>query len=285
MASTRKEVIRDHRDKVILENSLLIKLRRYDNNLVSQYRSASMRGEIFQLAPFQTPLEELLLAHYYSTMNKFSGRIENQIAKDLRLTPAEKAQVTLYLQSYAKSRAPQQASYILKTTQNEINVINASLADELDTQTDRAVAGATVLKRRLWGRESGIAISETQAMAEASKRGEFDGLAGRTPLSSEQLSEPLQKEWVTLGDEVTRSAHLLADTQIKNLDEPFIVNGDRLRWPGDGALGAHISNIINCRCSAVYDTGAVSALRVRRGEEGSQFDNTVSPGLAASLDI
>ena len=56
----------------------------------------------------------------------------------------------------------------------------------------------------------------------------------------------LRKEWVASGDERTRRDHRRADGQVVGMDEPFIVGGERLMYPGDSAGRA--DQTINCRC-------------------------------------
>lgn len=60
-----------------------------------------------------------------------------------------------------------------------------------------------------------------------------------------------KKEWNAILDEKTRPAHRLADGQVVNIDEDFIVDGEPLMFPGDDSR-ASIGNTINCRCSAMY---------------------------------
>lgn len=55
------------------------------------------------------------------------------------------------------------------------------------------------------------------------------------------------KEWVAVIDSRTRDAHKKADGQRVPIDEPFIVNGEKLMFPGDPNGSAE--NIINCRCT------------------------------------
>lgn len=57
------------------------------------------------------------------------------------------------------------------------------------------------------------------------------------------------KEWMCSCDERSRAAHIAADGQIVPVDEPFIVDGEKLMHPGDGSLGASASNVIGCRCT------------------------------------
>lgn len=55
------------------------------------------------------------------------------------------------------------------------------------------------------------------------------------------------KEWVAVVDSRTRDAHKKADGQRVPINEPFIVNGEKLMYPGDPNGSAE--NIINCRCT------------------------------------
>ena len=60
----------------------------------------------------------------------------------------------------------------------------------------------------------------------------------------------MQKRWVATADGRTRSAHALANGQVVNFDEDFLVGGSRMRFVGDPRGGAR--NVINCRCTIVY---------------------------------
>jgi HK97 family phage portal protein len=57
------------------------------------------------------------------------------------------------------------------------------------------------------------------------------------------------KEWLATMDERVRDAHAEADGQIVGMDEPFIVGGEALEYPGDPAGSPE--NVINCRCTVL----------------------------------
>ncbi len=57
------------------------------------------------------------------------------------------------------------------------------------------------------------------------------------------------KEWLDVGDEKTRDGHETSAVEIVKVDEPFIVNGEELMYPGDP--NGDPSNICNCRCTHV----------------------------------
>lgn len=77
--------------------------------------------------------------------------------------------------------------------------------------------------------------------------------AGRQA-ASDELEEKgaiLGKEWIATNDERTRDAHREADGQVVGNDEPFIVGGEKLMFPGDHSMGASGWNLYNCRCARV----------------------------------
>lgn len=57
------------------------------------------------------------------------------------------------------------------------------------------------------------------------------------------------KEWSSTKDERTRDHHKDVEGQRVALDNPFIVDGDLLDYPGDNSYDAKASNVIQCRCS------------------------------------
>ena len=60
------------------------------------------------------------------------------------------------------------------------------------------------------------------------------------------------KEWVAIQDERTRITHSFAAGQRVALEQPFIVGGEKLKYPGDPMGSA--AETINCRCASIYIT-------------------------------
>ena len=77
------------------------------------------------------------------------------------------------------------------------------------------------------------------------------GFANETVAENMKINGTV-KEWVAIQDERTRITHSFAAGQRVALDQPFIVGGERLKYPGDpmGSAG----ETINCRCAAIYIT-------------------------------
>ena len=84
-------------------------------------------------------------------------------------------------------------------------------------------------------RASRIAMNETNVIHNYMRHKE---------LAKTQISHT----WDATLDEVTRPHHWDADGQTVLINEPFIIAGERLMFPGDDSLGATAKNLINCRC-------------------------------------
>jgi HK97 family phage portal protein len=72
--------------------------------------------------------------------------------------------------------------------------------------------------------------------------------------AAEQTGLKLKKSWLATSGKRTRQWHKAANGQTKKIDEPFVVKGEKLMFPGDTTLGASGNNIIQCRCTQTYET-------------------------------
>lgn len=66
--------------------------------------------------------------------------------------------------------------------------------------------------------------------------------------SAKAMGIKLRKRWVATKDGRTRDVHGAADGQTVPTDEPFIVGGEKMMFPGD-RTSASAWNLYNCRCA------------------------------------
>ena len=78
-----------------------------------------------------------------------------------------------------------------------------------------------------------------------------DFLAESTAPGSEFDTDP-KKEWNAILDNRTRETHAEADGQVVSLMEYFHVGDSLLMFPGDTSANPPLSEIVNCRCLAMY---------------------------------
>jgi len=73
------------------------------------------------------------------------------------------------------------------------------------------------------------------------------GLGNFTGLKVQKSDGWRRKRWVTARDEAVRDAHASdGEGQVVAINEPFIVGGEELMFPGDPQASAE--NTVNCRC-------------------------------------
>lgn len=137
-------------------------------------------------------------------------------------------------------------------------------AEQIQSTTDKAIKSAT--------KQSGGNLSDDKQSNDGQSPGTSGGLQYNSTtcfskkrvrnivkneiciLANAMRHEDLKKSgqkthtWMTFRDEKVRATHRLADMQTKPIDEPFIIGGFGMMFPGDSSLGAPPQEIINCRC-------------------------------------
>jgi hypothetical protein len=291
--ATAEDARRDLTEKLRFERELATEMRAFNKRLTREMvRLYGVDQAVLRADQLEPELNEILFEHYKAVGDEFDDQIAPTLPADIAETSEERAAIAAALSLFYSQRAPEQSGIITATNQRDIDT-SISTAVELESTTQELVSSRTIaitagvlLSRKLAGRVVGISTLETQAIAEAAKATEVQVLTGQPPsVTGGTLREsPVSKEWVTVGDERVREAHVLADSQTQTLNKPFNVGGDLLRWPGDTSLGAQAGNVINCRCSSVVSKEDVFAERRRRGE--SPFFETVpTEQLLTSLGV
>lgn len=266
----RRDLIR----KLELEKKLIRELSKINNKLVDGviYDFANS-GISFDASLLEDDIATTLDAHYQKTAETFSAQISKELPSEIAVTNAEKTLIATALTAYFVARSAEQAAIITNTNQKNIDEAVSVAAQSKDAdgrllpRRDQAREAGVLAARKFKGRLQGIATTETQNAAETSKATEVEVLSGREPsvVAGSPGDAGVDKEWFSVGDENVRDSHVAADGQTRDLSKPYLVGGQLLRWPGDTSLGATVENVINCRCSSVYDTNAVFAIRRKKG--------------------
>lgn len=100
-----------------------------------------------------------------------------------------------------------------------------------------------------------VAHTKSASRAQTIARTETSRAANATGITTaKETGIAMLKVWVASGGSRTRDSHRRAGDDYKDgidLDEPFIVGGERLRYPGDPSGSPEES--INCRCVLTYE--------------------------------
>jgi len=141
---------------------------------------------------------------------------------------------------YKRTVSGVKLSKVNQTTRNRVaRQLTEGLGkgESLQQLTDR-VAGV-LSPNKLGGRKRALSIARTQT-ASAVSTGRHESFRHATVSG---------KSWITSGDDHVRDAHRTAGVTYAKpipLDQPFIVDGESLAYPGDPSGSA--KNIANCRC-------------------------------------
>lgn len=197
-------------------------------------------------------IRTLLIGNYSSAFDVFGKRVLNSVNKVFRKadplttnlsTPYFDMQMSLWLRWVSSEKVTK----IADTTKTQaLRVLRIALDDAVELGLDEKQTGALLQSRikvqggklsKLRGRV--IARTESHSAANASAE-----------VAAKSIGVALKKEWISSGGERKRETHALANGQIVNEGEMFVIGSELLMYPGDPNGSAE--EIINCRCVVGY---------------------------------
>ena len=251
--------------------------------------SVNANDDVPDFAGDEPELTNILYTHFESIGVVFANRINQMVLTEIEkdLTPVDakmfnedveiKAKrklpkVPVVVDRYFRVRASNVAGKITKTTQKEARRVLAAVRKLHDkgakvgvVPVNLASTSGRMFRTTLNGRASGIVRMNTNGPAEAVKLTQVQLLRGEEPsLSGAGTTSKGTKRWSNMADSLVRGPttgsqfnHQRANQTVK-INEPFIVSGEQLRFPGDESLGASLGNVINCRCAVSYNIKEVA---------------------------
>ena len=248
--------------KIILEERFRREVRALFNRIRIQYRVGISTETRIRASRYVPQWVVLLQRHYTRVQRVFRGVVQNdhKQAGDTKQTDDE---VIAALLAWADENSQEVAAVITNTTQENMDSAlmqaRQSFSDQgiTDYSTrELALVAAVMLGRVFRGRETSIIMTETQRAAESTKLIEAYSLSGLQPMAAvtrEQTpSTESSKDWIDVGDKDVRDGHHAREVAEVDVNQPFIVNGQQMMYPGDNSRGASVDNTINCRCGSFY---------------------------------
>lgn len=89
--------------------------------------------------------------------------------------------------------------------------------------------------------------------------------------AAEKMGIHMKKEWLATLDNRTRHAHAMLDGQQAEVDKPFKVDGEEIRYPGDPTAAGYL--VYNCRCTLVAAVDGVDTSDALRRDEYGPLPN------------
>ena len=280
----RMEALRALARKVRLEARLRTEMVKFFKAVNARVAGSIRRGDdLPPLANFDKRLEKILLAHGKRVTREFADpvatiREDDDTIKawggkiEIKQTPdavANREEPDDSKKDIAAALALLIAGSVSTTKTNVLATLKSDIDKALDKATreeeaarlaredvtipaapSRAkiakLAGATLAGLAV-SRSNTVATTTTQALAEGAKQAVRTVLLQSPDVDTQEAGI---KTWTTMGDDLVRDTHIEADGQERPIDQPFDLAGGQLMFPTDGSLGADVSELANCRCSA-----------------------------------
>jgi hypothetical protein len=247
--------------KLKLERIFNREVRSLFNRIRIQYRIGISTGNGVRAQKFAAAWNTLLENHYSRTQRAFTGLVKD----DTKAQDDERDdELIAALMAWSLNSSQRVTKELTDTTQNNMDTAMTQARKALQddgnfqyTQRELAVSAAVILRRKFRGRETAIVSTETQKAAESTKLLGAYSEAGLDPMDAVTrqrvpIKPKATKAWSDDGGPNVRDGHHTGQVASVFIDEPFIVNGQQLMYPGDTSRGATIENIANCHCSVTY---------------------------------
>jgi HK97 family phage prohead protease len=269
---------KDLAKKLKLESGFKKDLKSFFESMADKLKSTYEQvGQVPPANLFEVDLRKILDKNYKIISKNFDSLLRmNTKAFDAIEYKAMDDDIRATVNGYISRHSIDQANIITATNQEDMAVsvakVKQNAMDKGVILSNKEIAAQAylVFKNKAFNRIDTIATTETQNIAESSKYIEagfieqniLNGLykinRRNKDIGSIKPLNVIEKTWITILDERTRLSHVLADEQKQPTNLPFIVEGQKLMTPGDASLGASLDNLINCRCSCIYDVDQVS---------------------------
>lgn len=254
----------DTAKKIRLEPKLAADMRRMFKSIVKDFKNSYPENQE-TITPYHylSDATAILRTHYRKVTKAFKSSLRDEIhAKPSNDTKAKKVdpidkKLEAKLSGYIIEHSDKQAKIIIKTTHDQLER-EVQKAVSAAAQTGNPIDSTAIAKyvadkylNQINGRSTTIAMTETQSMAEKTKDMEMEEVNDDDTPEDEggYAGRNFSRMWVAILDERTRDWHAEADGQEVGVNEPFIVNGEELDYPGDP--NGSDDNIINCRCASI----------------------------------
>lgn len=258
-AQRQRQLAEDLANKLALEPQFAADLRRLFREINVDYRAQlGATGRVIQASEYTTDMVGTLRRHYRRTFRRFSGQLRRQIKTVFgRETKGLNDDIQAANQAFIITETEQRADAIIATTQRQLDddatearqrFVEDNPTQSITEETALAVIALSASRdfaRLIPFRSDLISTTEVQNAAEQAK------LIEALQINESGVANVTDKQWMTVLDERTRLSHVDADGQRQDIEQPFFVQNELLKRPGDTSLGASLGNIINCRCSSV----------------------------------
>ena len=254
----RREASKQLNKKLKLERKLSKKIRRFLKKINRDFLRVYLATEaLIRADEYQEELTTILDGHYRKTAEEFAPitvKVVNDALIDAGHDPVPQNDPILIaaLLAFISQNVQFSSRVITNTTNTEM-----ARAVRLENG-DGKKAKKRLDHRAVWRSET-IGATETLKAAEGAKSVAMEQTEeiAQTATVAAIVFRSIKTWFARVFEENTRPAHRDADSQTVPANEPFIVMGQQLMYPGDTWLGATLDNTANCRCTSIHSTTVI----------------------------
>jgi len=215
------------------------------NKLADSYNLNNYISESI-LLDHKKSLQKILMRLYSDSIESISEKQFNSIKKSRNIIYEKKDALQDFEElaiDYILKKGADLSVQLTDTTRKDVqNIIAEGIKDNLSSKEI-----AKFIKEK-----AGISRSRAELISRTEVHSSANWASIESTQSiSDELNIEFEKVWNTTEDERTRSSHRMADGQKVDMNESFLVNDEKLMYPGDSSGSA--SNVINCRCFLTYE--------------------------------
>lgn len=244
-------------------------------------------GELINVSIYKDLIKEALIKQYRRVFKVFPNPLSIDIVNSIKQKTVQQIQIEKEQEDYINDRSELSSQQLVDSTQKRWNdSVKATIALLLLLRQNRQeedfpisipetpISGASILDSgdvsvneppnivgirsevadrasrdfngKSRGRSDTAATTETQNSSETNKF-----IIATILLINLATSAKKDKVWMTILDGRERVSHGLANGQKVHYQDPYIVQGQSLMYPGDIGMGATADNVINCRCASM----------------------------------
>ena len=236
LVAARRETVQSFRSaftRVLMQAraETLRKIQTIGTGKAIEAKAGAAADFLFDLAKFTVSFRDAMGKQQKSALDKAGQQLLQELGSDdpFKMPPSE---VVEYL----------------RKRENKMQDVSQSIWDRIEATIEEGLENGDTteqLSGRVKGAFNELGDAEARRVAQTETGAAYG--AGRHQ-AMRQANVPF-KTWLTSGNSNVRQAHADANGQTVPIDEPFIVDGEELMYPGDDSGSA--GNVINCHCVSV----------------------------------
>lgn len=220
-----------------LSYSLQVNLNQLAQQVANVYEREGMQAALSIVSQFEAPIQRHLIHHLTQSFTRFADEAISSLNPSL----VGSAQWTLAAQRYVRTHGAAKVKQISEVTRKQVQAV-------IENAVIEGLSVPEIQRRILTTTGGQMAQRRARTIAQTEVHG---AACAGSQAAVESLNRPYRKEWISnLQPGRTRPWHLNAHGQIVSSNEPFLIDGEHLRYPGDPLGSAR--NVINCRCVNAY---------------------------------